>query len=592
MALDGIVISNIVNDLREKLVNGRIMKISQPEKDELILTIKNYSQYKLFMSAGAGLPLIYLTEEKKEAPLNAPNFCMLLRKHLSGARIVDIYQPDFERIVNIKLEHLDELGDLCTKLLIIEIMGKHSNIIFCDSDMRIIDSIKHVSGMVSSVREVLPRREYFITRTEEKYNPLEIDCGTFCDTVLKKPLAIGKALYMTLTGFSPLAANELCCRAGIDPETAVSALSTDMGIHLHRCFERFMEDIKEKNYIPNIVYRENEPVEFSSVRLTCYENAPDIRTKEYESISSVLAGYYSMKEKVTRIRQKSADLRRIVGNAYERSLKKHSLQLKQLEDTEKREKYRLYGELLTTYGYSAQEGAKSVTVNNYYSGEDITIPLDPEKTAIENAKSYFERYSKQKRTYEAVSRFIEETKEELEHLDSIRTALDIALKEEDLVELREELIEYGYMKRHSKSERTGGRGKNSKSVKVKVTSRPFHYVSQDGFHIYVGKNNYQNDELTFKFAAGNDWWFHAKGIAGSHVIVRTEGRELTDRTYEEAAALAAYYSKGRDNDKVEIDYLEKRNVKKPNGAKPGFVVYYTNYSMMASPGTDGLTQIN
>lgn len=592
MALDGIVISNIVNDLREKLVNGRIMKISQPEKDELILTIKNYSQYKLFMSAGAGLPLIYLTEEKKEAPLNAPNFCMLLRKHLSGARIVDIYQPDFERIVNIKLEHLDELGDLCTKLLIIEIMGKHSNIIFCDSDMRIIDSIKHVSGMVSSVREVLPGREYFITRTEEKYNPLEIDCGTFCDTVLKKPLAIGKALYMTLTGFSPLAANELCCRAGIDPETAVSALSTDMGIHLHRCFERFMEDIKEKNYIPNIVYRENEPVEFSSVRLTCYENAPDIRTKEYESISSVLAGYYSMKEKVTRIRQKSADLRRIVGNAYERSLKKHSLQLKQLEDTEKREKYRLYGELLTTYGYSAQEGAKSVTVNNYYSGEDITIPLDPEKTAIENAKSYFERYSKQKRTYEAVSRFIEETKEELEHLDSIRTALDIALKEEDLVELREELIEYGYMKRHSKSERTGGRGKNPKSVKVKVTSRPFHYVSQDGFHIYVGKNNYQNDELTFKFAAGNDWWFHAKGIAGSHVIVRTEGRELTDRTYEEAAALAAYYSKGRDNDKVEIDYLEKRNVKKPNGAKPGFVVYYTNYSMMASPGTDGLTQIN
>ncbi len=592
MALDGIVISNIVNDLREKLVNGRIMKISQPEKDELILTIKNYSQYKLFMSAGAGLPLIYLTEEKKEAPLNAPNFCMLLRKHLSGARIVDIYQPDFERIVNIKLEHLDELGDLCTKLLIIEIMGKHSNIIFCDSDMRIIDSIKHVSGMVSSVREVLPGREYFITRTEEKYNPLEIDCGTFCDTVLKKPLAIGKALYMTLTGFSPLAANELCCRAGIDPETAVSALSTDMGIHLHRCFERFMEDIKEKNYIPNIVYRENEPVEFSSVRLTCYENAPDIRTKEYESISSVLAGYYSMKEKVTRIRQKSADLRRIVGNAYERSLKKHSLQLKQLEDTEKREKYRLYGELLTTYGYSAQEGAKSVTVNNYYSGEDITIPLDPEKTAIENAKSYFERYSKQKRTYEAVSRFIEETKEELEHLDSIRTALDIALKEEDLVELREELIEYGYMKRHSKSERTGGRGKNPKSVKVKVTSRPFHYVSQDGFHIYVGKNNYQNDELTFKFAAGNDWWFHAKGIAGSHVIVKTEGRELTDRTYEEAAALAAYYSKGRDNDKVEIDYLEKRNVKKPNGAKPGFVVYYTNYSMMASPGTDGLTQIN
>ena len=279
-----------------------------------------------------------------------------------------------------------------------------------------------------------------------------------------------------------------------------------------------------------------------------------------------------MKNKISLIRQKSADLLRILTTAIERTSKKYELQQKQQKDTEKKEKYRIYGELLNTYGYHLEEGARSLEALNYYTNEMITIPLDEHLSAAENAKKYFDRYTKLKRTEEALNELLEETRSDLEHLESIRTSLDIALDEDDLVEVREELMEYGYLRR-----------KGSSGKKKKIVSRPFHYRSSDGFDIYVGKNNFQNDELSFKFASGNDWWFHAKGQPGSHVIVKSNGEELPDRTFEEAARLAAFYSKGRQAPKVEIDYTQKKNLKKPNGAKPGFVIYHTNYSMIAEP---------
>jgi predicted ribosome quality control (RQC) complex YloA/Tae2 family protein len=578
MALDGLVISNVVYELKEKLVDGRISKISQPEKDELILIIKNNrANYKLFLSAGASLPLIYLTEENKQNPLTAPGFCMLLRKHLNSARILDIIQPGLERIVQIKIEHLNELGDLCVKYLIIELMGKHSNIIFCDDTMHIIDSIKHVSHLVSSVREVLPGRDYFIPVSGDKQNPLTITYEDFTEHVLKKPVPLEKAIYTALTGISPLIANEICYRASLDSEASTSSLSELEGVHLYKNFDRLIGDIREYKFEPNIVYDEDDsPVEFSCVPLTCYSA---LKKGDYESISQVLENYYASKNAITRIRQKSVDLRKIVSNAIERNTKKYELQLKQLKDTEKRDKYKVYGELINTYGYNLEPGAKSLTALNYYTNEEITIPLDPTLTAKENSLKYFEKYNKLKRTFDAVSSLIEETKIDLIHLDSIRTSLDIALAEDDLVELKEELMEYGYMKRKF----TPGKPGNKGNKKQKITSKPFHYLSSDGFHIYVGKNNYQNDELTFKFATGGDWWFHAKNIPGSHVVLQTEGKEIPDRTFEEAGRLAAFYSKGREGDKVEIDYTEKKNVKKPAGGKPGFVVYYTNYSMMVSP---------
>lgn len=588
MAFDGIVISNIVRDLKEKLVGGRILKISQPEKDELILTVKNYNQYKLFISADASLPLIYLSSEKKEAPLNAPNFCMLLRKHLGTARITDIYQPEFERIINIELEHLDEMGDVCHKRLIVEIMGKHSNIIFCDTEGKIIDSIKHVSGAVSSVREVLPGRDYFITKTLDKLNPLEASEEEFIEKLKSFNGELGKALYMGITGFSPLSANEVVFRAGFDTDMNCAELSEDYGLHLYRVFSSFMQELKEGNYRPCIVYKNDEPVEFAATELTLFEKTPDHSVKFFDSISEVLETYYSERNLVTRIRQKSADLRKVVANCYERISKKRDLQLQQLKDTEKRDKYKLYGELLTTYGYNIAPESKSARVNNYYTGEDIEIPLDPQFTAIENAKRYYNKYSKLKRTYEAVTVQLEQSNEELLHLDSIKVALDIALLEDDLTAVRNELIDFGYIRGHFGNREEKSRKKNSGS---RIKSSPMHFVTEDGFHIYVGKNNYQNDELTFKFASGGDWWFHAKKMAGSHVVVKTEGKELPDRVYEQAAALAAYYSKAAKNEKVDVDYLERKNVKKPNGARPGFVVYYTNYSMTVYPSVEGLTQL-
>jgi len=572
MAFDGIVISNVVSDLKKKLIDGRIYKIYQPEKDELNIVIKNNrDSYRLLLSADASLPLIYLMQLSKENPMTAPNFCMLLRKHINNGRIVDICQPNFERIVEITIEHLNELGDLCRKKLIIEIMGKHSNIIFADESGMIIDSIKHISHMVSSVREVLPGRQYAYPPSGDKISPFLVNRKYFDSVIMTKPCNVTKALYTSIVGFSPLAAGELAYRAGIDGTVSVNALDAVSRDNLYQSLVCLIEDIKNERYTPLIVFDGYTPIEFSSVKLTMYQDK-ELRFKE--DISLVLDEYFYKRSAVTRIRQKSADLRKIVSTAIERTSKKYDLQIKQLDDTKDREKYRVYGELINTYGYRVKQGEKSFQALNYYTNEEITIPLDPVIPVMDNAKKYFERYNKQKRTYEALSKLTVETAEELLHLKSIQTFLDMSIDENSLSQVKEELIMCGYIK--------GKYGKKGERKKLK--DKPLHYISSDGYHMYVGKNNLQNDELTFKFANGGDMWFHAKKMPGSHVIVkRMDDEELPDSTYEEAGRLAAYYSSGRTNPKVEIDYTERRNLKKPAAAKPGFVIYHTNYSMVAEP---------
>lgn len=572
MAFDGIVMANLTAEMKDRLEGGKISKIAQPEKDELLFTVKNQKNtWKLLISASASLPLVYFTENNKQSPLTAPNFCMLLRKHIGNGRIMRISQPGLERILCMEIEHLDELGDRRTKKLMIEIMGKHSNIIFCNEDDMILDSIKHISAQVSSIREVLPGRKYFIPQTMDKKDPLTITEEEFISTIRHAAAPVQKSLYLNLTGISPIIGHELCHLASIDGDHSANELSETELLHLYRMFSFMIEDIKKGSFKPNIVYKNEEPVEFAAVSLTCYEGS-DYEAKTFESISTLLETYYASKNAVTRIRQKSVDLRKIVQTALERNYKKYDLQEKQLKDTEKKDKYKVYGELLNTYGYELTGGEKKLTCLNYYTNEEITIPLDDQLSARENAQKYFDKYNKLKRTFEAVTGQISETRQEIDHLESISAALDIALLEEDLVQIKEELMEYGYVKH-----------RRSGDKKPKITSKPFHYISSDGFHMYVGKNNYQNEELTFKVASGNDWWFHAKGIPGSHVIVKSEGKELPDRTFEEAGALAAYYSKGRENDKVEIDYIQKKQIKKVAGAAPGFVIYHTNYSMVAEP---------
>ena len=588
MSFDGSVVAGITKELKDKLTGGYITKIAQPEKDALVLTIKNNrTGYKLFLSANASLPLAYITEENRKSPMTAPNFCMLLRKHLGSAKILDITEPGLERIIRIKTEHLDEMGDLSVKHLVIELMGKYSNIILLDNDEKVLDSIKHVSMLVSSVREILPGKNYFVPVQEGRINPFEADIDYFTDVVVKKPTSVGKAIYTSFTGFSPQLANEICSLSCLDADQSTASLNADDIITLFNNFNKFISFIKNGEFTPTIYYGNSfEPKAFAAFNLSIYS---DMESRTFPDFSSLLEEFYNSKDKTDRIRQKSADLRKLITNAISRTSNKLDIFAKQLRDTENRDKFRIYGELITTYGYQADDGDKVLTCTDYYSGKEVNINLDTTIPVMANAKKYFDKYARLKRTYEAVLVQEEEARAELSHLESIKMSLDIAENEEDLSEIRKELENAGYAKK------TGNNSKKGKAKEAKGT--PLHFISSDGFDIYVGKNNIQNDYLTFKLASNSDWWFHAKKTAGSHVLLVTGGRDVPDRAFEEAGKLAVHYSSfntsslpSGDGTKHEVDYVQKKEVKKPNGAKPGFVVYYTNYSLTADSDISELRQ--
>ncbi len=579
MAFDGVVISNIVRDMRERLVGGRIYKIYQPESDEINLVVKNHgTTYRLMLNASATLPLVYFLSENKTNPQTAPNFCMLLRKHIGNGRIISVEQPGFDRIIMIGIEHLDEMGDLCRKKLVIELMGKHSNIIFIEEDGRIVDSIKRIGAQISSVREVLPGYDYVLP-PGDKASPFDVTEADFCSGILEKPMSIEKAIYTSVNGFSKLIANELCYEADVDGNFSTDSLADSNKKALWKAFSDLKNRIAEGNYAPVIVYDKDEPVAFSAVPLSMYQ---DMETESFSDISELLYSFYAKKDIYSRMHQKSTDLRKVLQSAVERTSKKYDIQRKQLTDTEKRDKYRIYGELLQTYGYEAAKGDKSITVLNYYTNEEITIPLDDTLTPLENANKYFNKYNKLKRTYEASLLLVKESKEMLDHLYSLQNSMEIAETEADLSEIKEEMILLGLVRSKSGKKQAGKTEK----------SKPLHFISSDGFHMYVGKNNLQNDRLTFKTAGSKDLWFHAKEMPGSHVIVKLEGAEdVPDATYEEAARLAAFYSTGKTSPKVEIDYTRRGNLKKPPQANPGYVIYHTNYSMVALPDIKGIREV-
>lgn len=573
MAFDGIVISNLTYELNTNLVGGRISKISMPEDNELIFTIKNNAKtYRLLVSASASLPLVYLTDVNKPAPKVAPAFLMLLRKYIGTAKINNIFQMGLERILCFELEHLNELGDLSHKRMYIEIMGKHSNIIFTDENNKIIDSIKRISANMSSLREVLPGREYFLPEELKKKDLLNTGLEEFIEILKSKEYPLVKSVYMNFAGISPLIAEEIILRASLLSQAPSTSLSELEYTHLFHTIQNLLEDINAHNFTPNIIYKGEEAIEFSSINLYSYEGK-EYKRESFDSVSKMLYDFYSSRETFVLNRQKSSDLRRIVNTALERASKKYDLQEKQLQDADKKDIYRVYGDLLNTYGYSLKGGESSFTTENFYDdNKEITIPLDKNKSAKENAKKYYDKYAKLSRTTKALSEEILKTKNDIEHLQSIQTALEVSSDDESLSQIRQELVDFGYIKKHSSAK------------KQKIASHPYHYISSDGYDIYVGKNNYQNEELTFKVATGNDWWFHAKGIPGSHVILKSNNEEeLPDRAYEEAAALAAFYSKAKDADKVEVDYIQKKNIKKVAGAAPGFVIYHSNWSMVATP---------
>ena len=585
MAYDGFAVAATVKELNDRLLNGSISKVAQPEKDELLLSIKNQRKIqRLQISADPSLPLLRFRDENEQSLSAAPSFCMSLRKHIGGGRIVRIYQPGhdlehpgLERIVVFEIEHLDELGDLSRKRLVCELMGKYSKIILVKEDGTIVDSIKHVGMLTSSVREVLPGREYFIPDQSHKADPLSLlseGKEAFNEKLLTSNDRLYRAVYMDMTGFSPVMAYELCFRAGLDPDISTFDLSEEELGRLFSSFSELMDPVLSGEFDPNIIYEGDEAAEFSSIELHHMEGN-GYRREAYESMSEVIGLYYEERAKRGRIHQRSEDMRHILKQLTERCAKKLELQERQYADAGKLDRYRIYGELINTYGYGLSGGEKELLCSNYYDeGKEIRIPLDDKLSAKDNAKRYFDRYQKMKRTREALEQQIEEGRQRLWHLDSISQALSMAENEGDLSAIRKEMQDYGYIGSHAEK---GSRRKQE------LRSEPMHFISSDGIDIYVGRNNYQNEELSFRLSDPSDWWFHAKGVPGSHVIARTGTRELPDATCLEAAALAAYYSRSGGEDKVEVDYVQRKELRRvPKGA-PGYVIYHTNYSIVIEP---------
>ncbi len=582
---DGIAVAALKTEFERTIAGGRVAKIAQTEQDELLINVrvpaeKGGGVRKLYLSANPSLPLCYLTEMTKPSPQTAPAFCMLLRKYLQNGLLSEVAQTGMDRILSFTFSHLDEMGDIRNDRLIIELMGKYSNIILVDEKDQIIDSIRHVSSMVSSVREVLPGRPYFVP-PDAKKDPASIPFEEFSGLFEGIDRTPERILSGSLTGISVQTAQEICFRAGLFQDRNAAALSPEERKKLYAALRELTDRVGKGDFEP-VIYDGASSL-FSPFP---YKMLSDLPCRCFDSMSRLLETYYEERNRAARIRQKSADLRRIVQTLLERESRKLDIQLKQLRDTDKRDKYRLYGELLNAYGYGIEHGAKKAEVTDYYTGEPVSIPLDETLTPQQNAARYFDRYTKLKRTRETLEALTKDVKAEVDQLSAIRVSLDLAETEGDLKQIREELSAGGFLKKN-RTDRAAAKNKGRET-----SGRPLHFMTSDGYDLYVGKNNLQNDQLTFHFAMPDDLWFHVNDTPGSHVILKTKGQkleEIPDRAFEEAAAAAAHYSAASAGGKVEVDYLPRREVKKPSGARPGFVVYYTNYSILVKPGISTLT---
>ncbi len=575
MAFDGVMVSAIASDIKSKLIGGKVNKVGSPEKDELILSFRsNRQNYKLLISIMANMPKVHFTKKNKVNPLVAQGFLMLLRKHLVGAELEEILQPDFERILIFKFRGTNELGDLQTVNLIVEMMGRHSNIIFTDKEGIIIDSMKRIGANVSSVREVFPKRMYVSPPNQGKINPLRIQEEDFYG-LANETITATNFLIGNFTGISNDFATEISNNAGID------VLEKNDMSSVHKLYVSFADSInkvKAEEFDYNI-YELGKKQVISATKLKFLEGN---KKRHYGDISQMIEDYYDDRELRSRLNQKSSDLKKTINTNLERCYKKLNIQSKIIKDSEDRQKYKLYSDLIFANLYAIKKGNKKVTLNNFYDGDkEIDIQLDENLTPTENANKYLKKYNKKKRALVATTEQLRLTKNEIEYLESVKYATENAIGEEDLIDIRNELIKSGYVKK-----------KKSKSKKALKKSTPIHYETEDGFHIYVGKNNMQNDYLVSEFGNKKDLWFHIKGATGSHVLLVDNGREIPDKIYEIAAGVAAYHSSGRNSSKVDVDYTELKNIKRPNKAMPGFVIYHTNYSMTIKPSINGLKEIS
>ena len=576
MALDAVCVSCLAKEIEEKIIGGRIDKIYQPERDEIVLTVRTFEEnYKIVLCANSTYPRVHFTTVNKKNPATAPLFCMLLRKHLQSGKIVSVKQVKFERIVEFEIESYDELGDLTVKKLIIEIMGRHSNIILTIND-KIIDSIKHIDLTVSSVRQVLPGFFYEYP-PERDITPLVMAGEDLKIDISAKGELCSKSIMASVSGISPLTAREIVYSCFGSTDVRNEQIEDEKALIAE--IIKLSERVKNAEFKPTLITDAftGKLIDFSAIPINQYENAAN--TEESLSMSEIIDKFYSKKDAAERMRQKSADLVKLLNTNRERAAKKQGILLATLKDAENKDKYKIYGELITANLYRIAEGDREAVVENYYEEEmpTVKISLDAMLSPSQNAQKYFKRYQKAKNAEIEAAKQLEENEATLDYLESTLVSVLNAESESDLNAIRTELAEQGYLKRIVLK----------KNKKLPNTSKPMHFVSSDGFDIYVGRNNTQNDYLTLKLANSNDLWFHTKNIHGSHVIIKLGlDKNVPETTMREAAQLAAYYSKARESSQVPVDYTAVKNVKKPNGAKPGMVIYDVYNTVYVTPNNE------
>ncbi|MGE6609066.1 Rqc2 family fibronectin-binding protein [Peribacillus sp. NPDC076916] len=567
MSFDGLFTKAMTEEIASILKGGRINKVHQPYKNEVILVVRaGGKNHKLLLSAHPSYSRVQMTEESYENPKEAPMFCMLLRKHLEGYTIENIYQYELDRMIIFEVKGRNELGDVSQKQLIIEIMGRHSNIVLVDKERNmILDSIKHVSHAVNSYRAILPGQEYLAPPAQEKKNPFEATEDDIRKNIDFNAGKLDRQLVSHFSGVSPLVAKEAVYRAGLANSTTLPA-----------AFLKIIQEISEQNYTAMIRQDGNKEVFYM---LSLDHLTGNQRT--FPSLSKMLDRYYFGKAERDRVKQKSQDVERFITNEIEKNSKKIGKLERTLKDTERGEQYQLFGELLTANLYQMKKGMKEIEVVNYYDEEQsmVTIPLDPLKNPSDNAQKYFSRYQKSKNAVGVVQEQIEKTKLELAYFEALHQQLQSA-SPRDIEEIREELQEEGYI-----------RQKKKKGMKKPANAKPQleTYYATDGDLIFVGKNNKQNDYLTNKFARRDEIWLHTKDIPGSHVVIRNESP--SEKTIKEAAVLAAFFSKAQQSSSVPVDFTQVRHVKKPNGSKPGFVIYDQQQTVYITPDADTVIRL-
>ncbi|SEF68206.1 Predicted component of the ribosome quality control (RQC) complex, YloA/Tae2 family, contains fibronectin-binding (FbpA) and DUF814 domains [Caloramator fervidus] len=576
MPMDGVFIKAIVQNLSD-IVGSKLDKIYQPSKDDIIIHLrKNKSNYKLLLSCNPSSPRIQITNINRNNPDVAPNFVMVLRKHILNSKIIEINQLNFDRIVEIKLESKDELGYLNYYHLIIEIMGKHSNIILLNDKYIIVDAIKHLNSDINRYRIVLPGANYILPPTNNRINPLNITNETFNELLSKNTNKKVSSFFLeNFLGLSKIFINQIC---GKYENLNINELNENDILTIRNKFFYYLSKIKSNDF-DFFLYRDNNNklIDYYVFDIDDYKN---YKKEKFSSPFQLLDIYYSEKDFQDLIKQKYNDLIKIVKGFIEKNNKKIEQYINKINECKNYELYKIYADILMANQYNIKPNLEKIILPNFYDPDytPIEIPLDVNLNIIENAQKYYKKYSKEKNTVETLTKQLEEAKLEKEYLEGILFSAEKATDFETLEEIKKELISMGYLKQKKES-------------KKEIKSKPHHYISSDGYDIYVGKNNIQNDYLTLKFAKEDDIWLHTKNIPGSHVIIKSKNGKVSDTALIEAAHLAAYYSKARESTNVPVDYTERKNVKKPSGSKPGMVIYYTNKTIFVTPNEEKIKTI-